>query len=188
MDYFTKWPEARATPDCKAKTISDFLFEEVICRYGVPKILISDRGTSFVNELIREVNQRLHIDHQLTIPYHPQTNGQVKRFNRTLGETLAKLSTTHNDWDLFVSSTLFAYRTMQQKTTKFSPFVLMYGRQACLPIELEINPQDDIAINEEELLVEHASQLVNHLSTTLPKAIQNITQKQEQVKEKHDLT
>ena len=97
MDYFTKWPEARAISDCKAKTIADFLFEEVICRHGVPKILISDRGTSFVNELIREVNQRLYIDHWLITPYHPQTNGQVEWFNRTLGETLVKLSTTHNN-------------------------------------------------------------------------------------------
>src|SRR5438034_5843859 len=52
MDYFTKWPEARAVENMKANTIAKFIFEEIICRHGVPQIMLSDRGTSFVNKVI----------------------------------------------------------------------------------------------------------------------------------------
>ena len=55
MDYFTKWPEARAIPDAKANTVAKFLFEKIISRHGVPKEILSDRGTSFNNALINEI-------------------------------------------------------------------------------------------------------------------------------------
>ena len=47
MDYFTKWPKAQAIPDAKAETVAKFVFESIICRHGVPKEILSDRGTSF---------------------------------------------------------------------------------------------------------------------------------------------
>ena len=91
MDYFTKWPEARAIPNAKAETVAKFLFEEIISRHGVPKEILSDRGTSFNNALINEICDKYQTKHRLTSAYRPQTNGMVERFNRTIGESLAKL-------------------------------------------------------------------------------------------------
>ena len=63
----------------------------------------------------------------------------VERFNRTLGKCIAKLASSEDkEWDNFVDATLFAYRTKKHKTTGFTPFYLIYGRQATLPIELKI--------------------------------------------------
>jgi transposase InsO family protein len=76
------------------------------------------------------------INHFLSTPYHPQTNGLVEQFNRTLCESLAKLSLINNDWDLYIAPTLFAYRTTKHSTTKIEPFFLVYGRSARLPVDL----------------------------------------------------
>ena len=92
MDYLTKWPEAKATPEAKASNVAEFLHQEIICRHGMPSILLSDRGTPFVNALIKELCEKEEIRHRLTSPYRPQTNGMVERFNRTIEESLAKMT------------------------------------------------------------------------------------------------
>jgi len=75
MDYLTKWPEAKALPDAKALSATNFFYEDIICRHGCPKVLLTDRGTHFVNELLDALCQQLGTKHSLSIAYHPQTNG-----------------------------------------------------------------------------------------------------------------
>ena len=87
---------------------------DCICRYGCPKVLLTDRGTHFVNELLDTLCQQLGTKHSLSTAYHPQTNGLVERFNRTLCEALAKYANEEkDDWDLYIPSVLFAYRNMK---------------------------------------------------------------------------
>jgi Integrase zinc binding domain/Integrase core domain len=83
-EYLTKWVEAKAIPDMKATTIAKFLYNDIICRHGCPKILLSDRGTSFCNELVDSLCQLITIRHRLSSAYHSQTNGLTERFNKTL--------------------------------------------------------------------------------------------------------
>ena len=90
VDYFTKWPEAKATKRADAQTVVDFLYEEIICHHSPPKHIHSDRGTHFVNEIIKGLMERFRMRHHKSTPYHSQTNGQVEHFNRTLCEALAK--------------------------------------------------------------------------------------------------
>jgi len=92
MDYFSRWPEARPLKTANADTIVTFLYEEIICRFGASKILQSDRGTHFVNELIQRLTKRFKIKHSLSSPYHPQSNRLVERFNKILCEGIAKLA------------------------------------------------------------------------------------------------
>ena len=78
----------------------------------------------------------------ITSAYHPQSNGQDERFNQTLQRQLLKfVSEEQNDWDLYLDSITFSYRVSRQDSTKASPFYLVYGRQARLPIELNMNPE-----------------------------------------------
>ena len=91
MDYLTKWPEAKAVSNATAEETEKFIYEEIICRHGCPQIILTDRGTHFNNQLIRNLTERFSVKHLLSTSYHPQTNGLVERFNRTLCESLAKL-------------------------------------------------------------------------------------------------
>ncbi len=90
MDYFSRWPEAKLLKAANANTVATFLYEEIICRFGVSRILQSDRGTCFVNEVIQRLIKRFRIKYSLSSPYHSQLNGLVERFNKTLCEGIAK--------------------------------------------------------------------------------------------------
>src|SRR6266498_2834059 len=92
MDYFSRWPEARPLKAANADMVAIFLYEEIICRFKALRILQSDRGTHFVNEVIQRLTKRFKIKHSLSSPYHPQLNGLVKRFNKTFCEEIAKLA------------------------------------------------------------------------------------------------
>ncbi|GBC00600.1 hypothetical protein RclHR1_03900017 [Rhizophagus clarus] len=164
MDYFTKWPEAKAIENIRAETVAKFIYEEIICRHGVPQEILSDRGTSFVNQIIDKLCENYQTKHRLTSPYRPQTNGMVERFNRTLGECIAKLVNSENkEWDQLVDATLFAYRTKKHSTTGFTPFYLVYGRQATLPIDLKLpNIQEK---DEQNPLLARLYQLIENLET-----------------------
>ena len=90
-------------------------------------MLISDQGREFVNKVKAELFALTGTEHRVTSAYHPQTNGLTERFNQTLQTALIKLvNENQTDWEDHLSAVLFAYRTTQQKATKFSPFELMY--------------------------------------------------------------
>ena len=81
MDYLTKWPEARAISEDTAEKVAEFIYEQIICQHGCPQIILSDRETHFNNNLIKKLLEKFSINHLLSTPYHPQTNGLVERFN-----------------------------------------------------------------------------------------------------------
>src|SRR6266511_1230453 len=135
MDYFTKWPIAKALKEAMAKAVSKFIYQKIICEHGCPEVLQSDQGTHFVNRIIADLTEKFRIKHRLSSPYHPQTNGLVERFNQILCEKLAKLSEETEQWDEFVDLVLMAYRTTKHSATGVTPFLLTYGREAVLPID-----------------------------------------------------
>lgn len=90
VNYLTKWPEVYATQDQIAPTIASLLVEEFISRHRVPNQLFSDCGPSFLSNLPLEVSKVMVIHKVNTNAYHPQSDGLVERFNRTLTEMLSK--------------------------------------------------------------------------------------------------
>jgi hypothetical protein len=186
MDYLTKWPEAKATSEAKASDVAKFLHQEIICRHGTPSILLSDRGTPFVNALIKELCEKGEIRHRLTSPYRPQTNGMVERFNRTIGESLAKMtSNPEKEWDEYLDAILLAYRTMKHESTGFTPFQLIYGRQARLPIELKVTTHPNEYSSIEEALMQRTVEITNKMIFDQAQARENIKKKQERMKKYH---
>ena len=146
----TKYPEARAVKNADASTTAQFIFEDIICRHGAPKEILSDRGRNFIAKITEELCKRMGIHHKRSSPYHPQTNGLVERFNRTLCETLAKISEDTTSWDKALAPALFAYRTVNHDITQHEPFYLVYGRMARLPIELDIETIPHLPLTEKE--------------------------------------
>ena len=134
VDYLTKWPEVFPMADQSAATIARLFVENIICRHGVPGELLSDRGASFLSKLMLEICRLLGTRKVNTTAYHPQTDGLVERFNRTLTDMLAKtVETSGTNWDEWLPYVLFAYRSSLQQSTSESPFFLLYGRDARLP-------------------------------------------------------
>uniref|UniRef100_A0A0G4H7P6 Integrase catalytic domain-containing protein n=1 Tax=Chromera velia CCMP2878 TaxID=1169474 RepID=A0A0G4H7P6_9ALVE len=86
----TRWPETFALPEVPGWMMAKILFEEIICRYGFIEVLVSDRGTNFLSEIVRELLALMHSRHHTTTGYHPQTNGIPERFNRSWAEGVGK--------------------------------------------------------------------------------------------------
>ena len=185
MDYFSKWPEAKALSNIRAETVAEFIYNDIICRHGVPQEILSDRGTSFVNKVINELCEKYQTKHRLTSPYRPQTNGMVERFNRTLGECIAKLvQDNQKEWDSLLNSVLLAYRTKQHKSTGKTPFYLVYGRQATLPLDLKI--PHEIEKEGENSMMNRLYQLITDLEDDRIEVQQRIEQQQQKQKQSYD--
>jgi len=128
QDYFTKWPEAIPLKDATAKSVAGALLS-VILTWGPPAELLSDQGLEFVAELNRELSRQWGIKRQYVMAYHPQTNGQVERFNRTLKTMIAKFVNGRQDnWDIYLPAFLYPYRTSPHKSTGHTPYEVMLGR------------------------------------------------------------
>jgi transposase InsO family protein len=135
-DYFTRWVNAIALPDCSAQTTAQAIFNEYICRYGVPLSILSDQGTHFRNQLMDSMAKLIGYNHIFSTVYHPQSNGMVERFNATFVPQLAKLHDREsNNWDEYLSPVVFAYNTGIHSTTEYSPYQLQFGREPHLPTD-----------------------------------------------------
>src|ERR1043166_3093043 len=177
-DYFTKWSEAKAVEKDNADEVITFIYDELICRHGNIKRILSDRGTHFNNQKVNQLLNKFNIKHILSTPYHPKTNGQVERFNSTLCESLSKLSDERKNWDLYISPTLFAYRTSKNSTTKIEPFFLTYGRNAKLLIDQ--NSNETITLNQ------RINSLIEKLPNERYRAKKQIIKTQQKRKESFD--
>ena len=148
MDYFTKWPEAYAIPDQEAVTITDALVEGMFARFGAAEVIHSDQGRNFESRVFAAMCDRLGMQKTRTTPLHPQSDGLVERFNRTLGKQLAILTAEHQrDWDMHLPLVLWAYRSAVQDSTSCTPAMLMLGRELRTPAEMAFGrPPDTPAV------------------------------------------
>ena len=134
-DYFTKWTEAYAIPNQEAITVAKKLTDEFFFRFSPPEQLHSDQGCQFESKLFTEVCHLLNIHKSRTTPYRPQSDGMIERFNRTLLDMLATtVKDNPSNWQSHLHQVCLAYNTTIHPTTGFTPFYLMFGRQARLPI------------------------------------------------------
>ena len=138
-DLFSKWVEAFPLIATDSETLASVLVDEVVCRYGVPRALHSDQGANLNSQVIVALCKVLGINKTRTTAYHPQANGQVERFNRTLEAILSKLvSENQKDWDCHIPKALFAYRTAFHEASGHSPFHVNFGRSPLLPIDIAV--------------------------------------------------
>lgn len=135
-DYYSRWITAIALPDCTAQTTAQSIFNEYICKYGIPTTILSDQGSHFNNRLMEMMTKLIGYNHIYSTVYHPQSNGMVERFNGTFVPQLAKLQDKeNNNWDEYLQPIVFAYNTGTHASTGYSPFQLQFGQNPKLPTD-----------------------------------------------------
>ena len=130
-DYFMKWLEAYAIPNQEADTVARIRVDQMFCWFSLPEQLHPDQGKQFESAVIQEICNLLGIKKTRTSPYHPQCDGLVERSNRMLLDMLATTTRSHQ---LF--KVCMAYNMSVHASTGYTPFFLMFVRQAKLPIDL----------------------------------------------------
>ncbi|KHJ76895.1 integrase core domain protein, partial [Oesophagostomum dentatum] len=126
---FTKFVICSPILDQKTTTIAKVLVNDVVCRFGVPEKLVSDRGSNYTSELFKEIAEILGTKHALTTAYHHQANGQVERYVKTISEALNSfVHDSSENWAKFLQLITFAINTSRNETTQETPFFLMHGR------------------------------------------------------------
>ena len=183
IDHFTKWVELFPIRNQEAATVAQILVDRVFCAHGLPVQILTDQGPNFESELFRQLCDRLGVDKIRTSPYRPSTNGNIERFHATMHALIAKwVHSNHRDWDTKLPAVAFAYRSSVQESTGFTPFFLMYGREARIPADLvygepQIEDQDVDFITRQQENFSEAFTLVR----------QNLAQAARRRKNRYDL-
>ena len=135
IDRKTRWFEVTPLRGITADIVAKNFIQHWISRYGVPLTIISDRGSQFESELFQSLTDKLNIKHLSTTSYHPQTNGMLERFHRTLKTSLSILSNTYQ-WSESLPFVLLGWRNTPSKTTGCSPAQLLFGSSISPPDKL----------------------------------------------------
>ena len=180
-DILSKFVVTKAVKDCTAKTAARFIKEDIISKFGTPRCILTDNGTHFTASMMEELFKHIGITHLYSTPYHPQTNGQIERYNATMDAKIAALSNERKtNWDEQLPLVTFNYNSSIHATTKQVPFEMMYGRPAVLPFDQQ---SDDVSIAYDP---NHLKKLEHFLSSMTDHAKQNIISSQRQYKKRYD--
>jgi transposase InsO family protein len=152
MDRFSRYPEAFGIPDKKAETVAKVLVEQIVCRYGCPRTLLSDRGGEFLSELSSETYKLMNIKKLNTSGYRPQTNGMVEKFNHTLAQSISQyISADQRDWDEFLPFACFQYRSSRNESTNEAPYYLLFCRDMKMPLDRVYSKDEQYSCADEYL-------------------------------------
>ena len=147
-DYFSKWAEAVPLREVKSANAINFLERHIIYRFGIPHRITSDNAKAFRSDKMHRFMDKYKIKWNYSTGYYPQANGMIEAFNKTLGKILKK--TVHKyrrDWHDRLFEALWAYRVTVRTPTQATPYSLVYGCEAVLPLEIQL-PSLRVAIHD----------------------------------------
>ncbi|GJV07223.1 reverse transcriptase domain-containing protein [Tanacetum coccineum] len=156
IDYFTKWIEAKPVASITGNQVKKFVWDNIVCRFGLPGEIISDNGKQFRYNPFKDWCEKLCIRQHFAFVKYLQANGLVERANKSLGEGIkARLDARSKDWMEELSYVLWAHRTMIKSSNEDTPFSLTYGTEAVIPADIGIptlrTMEVDVMRNDEAL-------------------------------------
>jgi hypothetical protein len=172
MDYFTKWTRVVPLKNMTHKEVILFITEHIIHRFGISQTLTTDQGTSYVSSQVREFIESYNIRLLNSSPYYAQANGQAESSNKTLIKIIKKkIEDNLRRWQEVLSEALWAHRISGHGATKVTPFELVYGHEAVLPIE--VNPATYRLAKQNELsAVEYHDSMMDNIDEVIDKRLQ----------------
>nr|XP_009624634.1 uncharacterized protein LOC104115664 [Nicotiana tomentosiformis] len=138
IDYFTKWVEAVTFKSATKKKVVDFVHSNIICQFGIPKVIITDNGANLNNHLMKEACEQFKIMYWNSTPYRPKANGVVEAANKNIKKILRKMVQGSRQWHEKLHFALLGYRTTVLTSVGATPYLLVYGTEAVIPVKVEI--------------------------------------------------
>ncbi|KAL0269062.1 UNVERIFIED_CONTAM: hypothetical protein PYX00_010797 [Menopon gallinae] len=141
QDDLTKYSYATPIPNHESRTVALEL-TKFITLFGIPKSILTDQGSDFMSNLIKDLTKLLNIKHFSSSPYHPQTNGALERSHLTLKDYIKHyINAQQANWDEQIPFAMFACNTNIHTSTGYSPFEILFGRKPYLPSKLTQEPE-----------------------------------------------
>ncbi|KAK8928830.1 hypothetical protein KSP39_PZI017964 [Platanthera zijinensis] len=137
INYFTKWVEAEPLAKITEENTTQFVWKNIICRFGIPTIIIADNCTQFTGKSFTKLCEDLKINLRHIAVAHPQTNSQIEVTNRTILKGLkTRLKEAGGQWVDALPNVLWAYRTTERTPTGETPYNLCFGSEAVIPVDI----------------------------------------------------
>ncbi|KAJ8731369.1 hypothetical protein PYW07_004533 [Mythimna separata] len=161
IDRFTKWPEAVPVREITAEIVAKALYENWIARFGCPLRISTDQGRQFESSVFNALMKKFGITRIRTTAYHPQSNGQIERWHRTLKAALMARGATTN-WTDELPTVLLGLRTALREDNNLSPALMTYGSTLRVPSDF-FAPATTINMSDEDY-VRRLTQTMTSLS------------------------
>ncbi|CDF38002.1 unnamed protein product [Chondrus crispus] len=181
-DRFTKLTQVMTLRTVTAYTVAVAFCDAWVFKYGVPRSLLSDNGPQFNAKFLHSTCRFLGMTNLYTSAYHPQTNGQVERYNRTIGSMLCNyVGENQEDWDVYVGPLTYAYNYHVHRTTRTTPFELVPSRP---PPKFSLRKADSDAPPSDRR--SQRAEFLRTLDDTMKKAYASLRQTQARYKRDFD--
>ena len=154
QDRVSKWVEASALASADAMTVIQWLDENIVKRFGVPKELVTDRGSQFESKEFQKFVNDLGIDHKFGSPYHHQTGGLVERWNRSVEQLIRTCPGEEEEWDENLPKALGTYRMTKHAAIGTSPFEVLMGQPPRLEFDAKYGTVAKAEATREETRVQ----------------------------------
>lgn len=179
LDYATRFPEAIPLRSATSKAVARELVQ-LFSWVGIADEILTDQGSCFMSTVMKETCRQLKVKQIKTSIYHPQTDGLVERFNKTLKHMLKKvIDIDGKNWDHLLPYVLFSIREVPQSSTGFSPFELLYGRRPRGILDLAKESWEQRP-SPHRTVIEHVEQMHDRMARVWPIVREHLQQAQQQ--------
>ena len=130
IDHFTKWVEVKIVTRETSITIEAFVQEHILFCHGCPGRIQTDGGKPYTSQHLKKFLARHNIQHTITAPYHPKSNKAAEKIIGTIKGSLKKVKLGGEQWRKALHIAVGTYQMFPHQGTGFSPFKMLYGREA----------------------------------------------------------